>query len=122
MDMSVEARVLRGAELLDEQYPGWIDKINLGTLNLRSGDNCVLGQVYKPDGISEGQWHFSSARGYNALGFRDKTDDKTWRWDNYGFYLTVKEDEDYNHHSVNWSRLTNAWKKYILNRRAEPTP
>ena len=41
-----KARVKLGAAWLDERYPNWWDKIDLGTLELSSCDLCVLGQVW----------------------------------------------------------------------------
>lgn len=38
--------VLRGAAVLDKVEPGWELKIDLAELNLSSGCQCVLGQVY----------------------------------------------------------------------------
>jgi hypothetical protein len=42
----VYRRVARGAALLDEQVPNWRDRIDVDRLNMRSGENCVLGQLY----------------------------------------------------------------------------
>lgn len=42
----VAARVARGVEFLDADSPGWRDQINLKTLNVSTGEKCVLGQVY----------------------------------------------------------------------------
>jgi hypothetical protein len=41
----VHQRVQRGAVLLDERFPGWVDDVNLSTLDMHSLDDCVLGQV-----------------------------------------------------------------------------
>lgn len=38
--------VERGAQFLDEAEPGWVDRIDLDELDLGSGCNCVLGQLY----------------------------------------------------------------------------
>lgn len=45
-DKAVEARVARGAALLDEKHPGWDRLIDLETLDMTSGTRCVLGQLY----------------------------------------------------------------------------
>ena len=37
--------VARGAAWLDIHFPGWERKINLETLNINLGDQCVCGQV-----------------------------------------------------------------------------
>lgn len=44
--ISVAERVAHGAAWLDERYPGWVDAIDLGKLNVASCHACVLGQVY----------------------------------------------------------------------------
>lgn len=41
-----ELRAARGAELLDEKYPGWANKVNYGKLRMMNSFDCVLGQVY----------------------------------------------------------------------------
>ncbi len=38
--------VERGAKLLDERVPGWFEKIDLDKLDISSGRNCALGQVF----------------------------------------------------------------------------
>lgn len=43
------ARVAAGATLLDEEYPGWAQRVNLGQLNLRNQCSCVLGQLSGSD-------------------------------------------------------------------------
>jgi len=44
--MTVQERVCKGASLLDEIEPGWYQKIDLVTLNLRNCFSCVIGQVF----------------------------------------------------------------------------
>ena len=39
-------RVTKGHQWLDQNYPGWKEKIDLDTLELSSCLNCVLGQLY----------------------------------------------------------------------------
>lgn len=38
--------VLRGAQLLDKKRPNWYNEIDLEKLDIKSIDNCVLGQLY----------------------------------------------------------------------------
>lgn len=40
-------RVARGVALLDRKAPGWVDRIDLDTLELSSAFDCVLGQLYR---------------------------------------------------------------------------
>lgn len=37
--------VASGAQLLDEKYPGWYDKIDLEALNIMDGCSCICGQL-----------------------------------------------------------------------------
>lgn len=88
-----EARVASGAALLDQDKPGWVDEIDLKSLDLRSGRYCVLGQLY----------------GSYSLGMRilPRTDTVGV---NYGFI------GDY---SVTEHELSLAWASLILNRREQ---
>lgn len=45
--MTTEQRVNNGVEWLDSNIPGWLDKINLETLNIASDDHCILAQAYE---------------------------------------------------------------------------
>jgi len=51
MTETVEARVARGAEWLDEQEPGWERRIDLAALDLEDGCRCVLGHVFNDAAI-----------------------------------------------------------------------
>ena len=47
LDEPAEARVARGARLLDEYWgPGWRDRIDRDRLDMASDFGCVLGQLY----------------------------------------------------------------------------
>jgi hypothetical protein len=47
IDAEVLERVKQGIAVLEEVHgPGWEDKIDLATLDLKDGAACVLGQVY----------------------------------------------------------------------------
>lgn len=39
-------RVDRGAEFLDDADPGWYRRVDVGSLELDSGEHCVLGQLH----------------------------------------------------------------------------
>lgn len=43
---TVEERVASGMYMLDIHVPGWREGIDLGRLNTRSCEDCILGQVY----------------------------------------------------------------------------
>ena len=42
---TITERVERGAELLDEKRPGWVDIIDLDALDLADGCACIGGQL-----------------------------------------------------------------------------
>jgi hypothetical protein len=44
--MNLSSRVAQGVALLDQVRPGWVDRIDLETLNIRNPYKCVLGQVF----------------------------------------------------------------------------
>jgi hypothetical protein len=46
MRWTVKGRVANGARWLDENFPGWEDRINLNTLRLDDGELCICGQVF----------------------------------------------------------------------------
>jgi len=41
-----EKQIARGMAWLDENFPGWVEKIVLENLNLGSSCDCVLGQTF----------------------------------------------------------------------------
>lgn len=59
--LRISERVAGGAALLDEQMPGWADRIDLGAFLLANPCKCVIGQLFNGD----------YASGVSALGLRD---------------------------------------------------
>lgn len=43
---TIAERVEAGAAWLDANRPGWVDRINLETLDMASPRRCILGQEY----------------------------------------------------------------------------
>lgn len=101
MDDTIEARVTRGAQLLDERLPGWVDRIDLDRLNLASSCNCILGQKFGDylDGI-------------DAL-FNCQNTDAI----NHGF--DAFEDEGADAEAAEYEALTAEWRRVILARREQ---
>lgn len=85
----------KGAEFLDERAPGWEKKIKPDTLNLGSGCDCILGQVF-------GDY----TKGWKKL----KLDTVEKRAD-LGFTLTD---------AGPFSLLTREWLAYLANRAINP--
>lgn len=88
----------KGADLLDEDRPGWATMIDLDTLDVSDLANCPLGQVY-------GQFTSSLYR----LGI-DPSLASEFGFDLSGRSSREEEDEQFTH-------LTRAWTEEILSRR-----
>jgi hypothetical protein len=97
---AVTERVAREAALLDERDPGWLERIDLATLNMRC--NCVIHQV------SRGRSFFT---GLHALGLADgaAADHGFW-WD----ADDLSDDEI----SADIRALDAEWRRVIKARRA----
>lgn len=97
IDRMVLKRVQDGLKWLEETHgPGWEDKIDMRSLNLASGEFCILGQVYA------GKSGHSSGFGYaSALMSEDELSD-------FGF-------DDYD---ANYGELQRAWEQ-VLNDRSQ---
>lgn len=90
MSLILEERVDRGARFLDEKEPGWWDKIDLETLNMKNCYLCILGQL-------TGDYFIN----------------KYFRIDKADLGFTQPEKEQ-------WLELGRLWKAEILKRRANP--
>lgn len=55
----------RGAAMLDRQDPGWWKRVKVTQLDLASGCDCVLGQVYGDVVKGEGPWGDPLVDGFN---------------------------------------------------------
>ena len=69
---TIETRVARGAARLDQDLPGWENKVGLERLDIISVDTCILGQCYGTysDGLLKLRIDVSRAR---ALGFHPRS-------------------------------------------------
>lgn len=86
--------VKRGAQYLDKTDPGWENKINLDTLNLRNCHVCILGQL--------------DSDFWEEIKRRDMTFDDAAE---YGFAIHLWDS------NKNWDLLTEEWKKVIVQKR-----
>lgn len=121
-----EEAVAKGVALLDAQMPGWDQNINLGTLEMESCTQCIVGQIFIATGVTVGKTYTDSQvfiEGINLLGLSYGTDDEID--EQYGFCLYDDDtDEDYDCDSVafvqpqDWIDLGNTWKDAILARRS----
>lgn len=100
---TIQERVLAGSAWLDEHRPGWVDRIDLETLDLGNGCHCVLGQEYH--GFSSGLVEVDSSATWprTAAGL--------------GFYARA---ELYDHAPEReYDILTDAWRAFITARREQ---
>ena len=44
--LTVKQRVNRGWRWLDENFPGWQERVNIETLSMVSGEDCICGQLF----------------------------------------------------------------------------
>lgn len=45
LEQELNENIDRGIEFLDKHFDGWLDKIDINTLNITSCKNCVMGQL-----------------------------------------------------------------------------
>lgn len=92
--------VQRGAALLDKQFPGWENRVDLGELTFPDTERCVLGQQFG-----------TVQAGYTAVGVPDDVEvDGAYRDGgcHYGFNSDSGD---------SWASYRDAWEKEILKRR-----
>jgi hypothetical protein len=138
----VAERVARGAAWLDQKYPQWYAKIDLGTLDLGNCTQCVLGQVYSgvipqaeqgqvlaqaiaqvtagyPDA---GEWEteyleevaLGNMGGYQILtDFHELPDEGMW----HGFVAPADSSGDTDREKAEYAELLDYWTRAILRRR-----
>lgn len=105
--------VARGAAFLDQRYPGWEDRIDLGTLTLSSCTQCVLGQLIPG-------FHWENKLIHERLTFADATACGFMMrgGDEFAMFLKSLKD-DYELADRLWYQpLQDAWVALIVERRA----
>ena len=63
--LTVKERVENGARWLDENFSGWVDRIDVYTLNLDSTRTCICGQVFDPAVHPQNSGDDYDSRGYD---------------------------------------------------------
>lgn len=118
---TIAERVQRGAALLDTRFPGWVDSVDLSTLNLASGCDCILGQKFGDFRAGARQTHLAVETSSVPMGERSRD-----QLQEYGFLVNY----NFGVGLANWSlaevarvdreyaELTDAWAKLITDRRA----
>lgn len=101
------ARVARGAALLDATRPGWIDAIDLDTLDLHNAEFCILGQVYSDHGRMYAYGYYA---GRAAL-WPDDANMRERHSHQHGFTIATGSI------GFGFAMLDDAWRKLIATRR-----
>ncbi len=104
--MSYEEEVAAGAAWLDANRPGWVDGVDLETLDMNDCARCVLGQTFPPD--------IATGFGYDS-GLRQltRTEDGGVRPRDFGFAVGPVA------FVGDWYDLRDAWVDVITARRAD---
>jgi hypothetical protein len=101
----IDIAVNRGVEFLDEHLPGWVEKIDLDTLDLAVPCMCVLGQL-------EGDFWLAMAHHGHAEVNEFGTIRPDWDWSHaHGFSRPTVFDY------AQYQALTNTWKHRVEMRR-----
>lgn len=108
-ELTVEERVENGAKLLDEECPGWFERIEVDDLDIKSYPYCVLGQLGKEE-TGEEVGYFAYRHMARKLGFSDH-----WEEVRNGFMLDLNEGEEGLMFEAG-PVLTNEWLKQIRSR------
>lgn len=140
----------KGADLLDEQMPGWADRINLSILELEDKTMCVLGQLFDEPRTMP-RWekaHYSSIEDWcdhyrytsdpeariqgleqvcvanYDLGVITLREAKVTRpMVNYGFdaeYQHYSDDDEASENLTTYAGLDEAWTHLITDRQVQP--
>jgi hypothetical protein len=115
---TIEARVKRGALLLDATTPGWAAKVNGDRLAMRWCDKCLLGQLYGDynDGLKRIglPLYLDWDKGSNK-----ESDEAEEIAAAHGFTITDEEYREDVRDETAWPALADTWRVEIRSRRPE---
>lgn len=121
---TIAERVQAGVDWLDINAPGWVDKVEVISFNIRNTCQCVLGQVFASK-VNESQGI------YDGFGYVTTGREKVLSWEeseNLGFdqpeppmkaYMTDEDWEQFDiQNEQNWVDLQKEWERVITERKA----
>lgn len=94
---TVNERVARGVALLNEQVPGWRERIDQDSFSLESCHMCVFGQLYGEYYLGESKFFDQFGRGRYEMAAA------------YGFTQGLNDPEFADQEDALWDELTEAW-------------
>lgn len=105
------ARVQRGAALLDEKWPTWVQDIDLDTLDIQVGTACMTAQYAQLHGFGQYWWQ--------ALDGLDLSEDGSY--EDHGFNAE-RAGVSYAADVAAYGALTALWRDLIIERRTAAQP
>jgi hypothetical protein len=127
--LTIAERVQRGASLLDTKFPGWVDQVDLSTLDLASGCDCILGQRFGDFNLGARMTHLSVETSSVVMSANSRR-----LLEDHGFLVNPRDGEMVAipgivgmHHMTSrgarrikaeYEDLTREWAKLITDRRA----
>lgn len=104
IDEDMKLCVKRGAHWMDENHPGWAEKIDFNTLDMSSCALCIIGQAVQDTFHNVA---FEGAKGWDKDLFGEE-------WDSYhGFDIRY---DPYTSHRLQFRNLEIVWTEEVLKR------
>lgn len=101
-------QVQAGAQLLDEQTPGWETKLDFGHLNMASTASCVVGQLFENFDWGTDILGIGSEGEYYGFDLPDVMQEELSLMDD----VDVRRDES----NLMWHDLGETWKNFVKDR------
>jgi hypothetical protein len=113
--LTIKQTVRNGVDLLNISVPGWVNRIDLDTLDVQSCDQCIVGQIFS---VPYEPFAFDNAILQLELDYERN------EYGNYGFSCpaelcdTIRQNDDEKKQSelfaAFFGELTAEWKRVIL--------
>lgn len=105
---SLMAAIHKTASMLDEDVPGWRDRINLDILRMADINLCIAGQAYAKK--AQGKLDFW---GYPLSGWEVFDESFRSRFESTSEFHTALESSALTSGDWSWTELEGGWKKYL---------
>lgn len=114
-DLTVEERVDNGWRWLDENFPGWQERVNIFNLYLNEATRCICGQLFRGKGGYSGYEYaerhlFAEANSWISAVIPQ---DEPYRELQVRVYLGFWSDHDGEVDPVSWKDLQAEWERRL---------